>query len=54
MPCKHINEKLDDYMDGTLAAAEIATLDEHIDSCDACRHTVESERRLRRLLKDYP
>ena len=54
MSCTHINEKLDDYMDRTMDAAEIATLDEHIDSCDACRQTVESEQRLRGLLKDYP
>ena len=43
MSCTHINEKLDDYMDGTLDEAEVAMLDEHIDSCDACRQTVESE-----------
>ncbi len=54
MSCTHINEKLDDYMDSTLDAAEIAALDEHIDSCDACRHTVESAQRLRGLLRDYP
>ncbi len=54
MSCTHINEKLDDYMDGTLDDGEVVMLDEHIDSCDVCRHTVESEQRLRGLLKDYP
>ncbi len=54
MSCTHINEKLDDYMDGALGDAEIASLDEHIESCDSCRQTVESEQRLRELLKDYP
>jgi len=54
MSCTHINEKLDDYMDGTLDDGEVVMLDEHIDSCDVCRHTVESEQRLRELLKDYP
>ena len=54
MSCTQINEKLDDYMDGTLDAAEIAMLDEHVDSCNACRNTVEAEQNLRGLLKDYP
>ncbi len=54
MSCTHINEKLDDYMDGALDDAETASLDRHIESCDSCRQTVESEQRLRGLLKDYP
>ncbi len=54
MSCTHINEKLDDYMDGALGVAEIASLDEHIESCDSCRQTVKSEQGLRELLKDYP
>ena len=53
MSCTHINEKLDDYMDGALDEAEIDSLDEHIESCDSCRQTVESEQGLRGLLKDY-
>ena len=54
MSCTHINDKLDDYMDGALDDAETASLDRHIESCDSCRQTVESEQGLRRLLKDYP
>lgn len=54
MSCTHINEKLDDYMDGALDDREIASLDAHIGSCDSCRQTVESEQSLRGLLKDYP
>jgi hypothetical protein len=50
----HVNESLDDYMDGMLDDAEKLTLDEHLRSCDACRRVVESERRLRTLLKDHP
>lgn len=53
MSCKQINEKLDDYMDGTLDAAEIAMLDEHVASCNACRTTVEAEQSLRGLLKEH-
>lgn len=54
MSCTHINEKLDDYIDGTLAGAENAMLDEHVDSCESCRNTVASEQKLRGLLRDYP
>ena len=54
MSCTHINEKLDDYMDGALDNAEVALLDEHIASCDPCRQTIEGEQGLRNLLKDYP
>jgi anti-sigma factor RsiW len=50
----HINEKLDDYMDGSLHEAETLALDAHVGSCNTCRQTVESEQRLRGLLKDYP
>jgi anti-sigma factor RsiW len=50
----HINEKLDDYMDGSLDEAETLALDAHVDSCNTCRQTVDSEQRLRGLLKDYP
>ena len=54
MSCTHINEKLDDYIDGVLHDAEIASLDEHIESCDSCRATIEAEQSLRGLLKDLP
>ena len=54
MSCTHINEKLDDFMDDALDDAEIALLNEHIDSCDSCRQALESEHRLRGLLRDYP
>ena len=50
----HLNEKLDDYMDGTLDDAETLALDAHVASCNTCRQTVESEQRLRGLLKDFP
>ena len=54
MSCTHINEKLDDFMDGALDDAEIALLNEHIESCESCLQAVESEQRLRALLQDYP
>ena len=54
MSCTRINEQLDDYMDSTLDDADTLALDEHVNSCNTCRRTVESEQRLRGLLKDYP
>lgn len=54
MSCTHINEKLDDYIDGVLAEPETALLAEHVASCDSCRLSVEREWRLRGLLRDYP
>ena len=54
MSCTRINEQLDDYMDGILDDAATLALDEHVDSCNTCRQTIEGERRLRGLLKDYP
>jgi len=54
MSFKHINEKLDDYMDGTLDDAEMAMFQSHVESCASCQQMVKSERRLRGLLKDYP
>jgi anti-sigma factor RsiW len=54
MTCAQINEKLDDYMDGVLDAAERLDVDEHVGSCDACRRAVESEHRLRELLRKHP
>jgi len=54
MSCKQTNEKLDDYMDGTLDEAEIVAFDQHIVSCNACRAIVAAEHDLRGLLKDYP
>lgn len=54
MPCEHINEKLDDYMDGTLDDTEVAVLRSHTESCETCQQTLRSAQRLRGLLKDYP
>ncbi len=54
MPCEHINEKLDDYIDGTLDETEVAMLQSHTESCESCRQTLESAQHLRGLLKDCP
>ena len=54
MPCKQLNEKLDDYMDGTLAETEVAVFQSHAASCESCQQTVKTAQRLRRLLKACP
>jgi anti-sigma factor RsiW len=50
----HINDRLDDYMDGHLAEAEVAAFTRHVESCASCRETLDRERRLRGLLQRYP
>jgi anti-sigma factor RsiW len=47
MSCAEVGDRLDDYVDGTLAEGEFQELELHLAGCDACR---ESERRLRSLL----
>jgi len=54
MPCEHINEKLDDYMDGTLDETDVAVLQSHTESCEYCRQALKSAQRLRSLLKECP
>lgn len=47
MTCKELDERLDEWLDGTLPAAERAELEAHLASCPSCR---EDERRTRLLL----
>ncbi len=54
MSFKHINEQVDDYMDGTLDDAEMAGFQGHVESCASCQQTLKSAQRLHGLLKDYP
>jgi len=54
MLCKQLNEKLDDYMDGTLDETEMALLQSHAESCESCQQTLKSAQRLRKLLQDCP
>lgn len=53
MASGHLDDKLDDYVDGELPPAARAALDEHVAGCAACRNVVERERTLRGLLSDY-
>jgi anti-sigma factor RsiW len=53
MTCKELTNKLDDYVDGTLTAADTETLDHHIVQCAVCRDAIAQERQLRGALQDY-
>jgi Putative zinc-finger len=47
MTCHELDARLDDWVDGSLPAAEMLEVEAHLASCPACR---ESERRLRQVL----
>lgn len=51
--CGEFADRLDDYVDDALAAADAAALERHAAGCTACRQRVERETRLRELLQDY-
>jgi len=47
MTCETLDERLDDWVDGVLPAAEALEVEAHLVSCSLCR---ERERRLRKVL----
>jgi hypothetical protein len=47
MTCQELDERLDDWVDGTLAAGAAADVEAHLVSCPLCR---DRERRLRQVL----
>jgi anti-sigma factor RsiW len=49
MTCREIDDRLDDYVDGTLPEGEFQEVELHLASCEACRKT---ERGLRRILAE--
>ena len=53
MTCTDLNNKLDDYLDGTLGAGEVQLLDQHVESCSDCSQRVAQENRLRSALRQY-
>ena len=53
MTCRQLNERLDDYVDGTLDRTDQAKLDAHLADCADCRKTVDDARRLQAMLRDY-
>jgi len=40
------DEQLDDYADGAMSAAERASADAHLASCERCRHSLDATRAL--------
>lgn len=53
MHCEHLDNRLDDYVDGELPPAERAAVDEHVADCASCRRILEREQALRAALHDY-
>ena len=53
MTCTLINEQLDDYIDGELAADQRAVLDRHVSECGSCRDELGAARKLQASLRDY-
>jgi anti-sigma factor RsiW len=49
MTCREVDERLDDYVDGTLAEGEFQEVELHLASCEECR---KAERGLRRILAE--
>ena len=47
MTCNEVDDRLDDYVDGSLSEGEFQEVELHIASCAACR---DEERHLRRIL----
>ncbi len=48
----HLNEeRIQNYLDGSLNAAEQAAIRQHIDACDECRHTVNAFQEVYTLLE---
>lgn len=52
MTCKHVNEYLDDFLDGALDAADLAVFDAHAAECGDCQKTIKDARYLQGLLRD--
>jgi anti-sigma factor RsiW len=49
MTCREVDERLDDYVDGTLAEGDFQEVELHLASCEECR---KAERGLRRILAE--
>jgi len=54
MQCDDIQKNLDDYMDGSIDAAQRSAITAHIASCETCQSIIGHEQELRGLLRDLP
>jgi predicted anti-sigma-YlaC factor YlaD len=48
--CTHLDDFLDDYLDGELAARETCAFEQHVAHCAACQEAVRESRAVERLL----
>lgn len=53
MTCNSTNDNLDDFIDGTLDAAEVAAINEHVVGCSKCQRVIGDARKLQDLLQEY-
>lgn len=54
MNCTQFQNRLDDFLDGTLTGLPEEGAQEHYEQCPDCRRLVASERHLRTMLRDLP
>jgi len=52
--CLHIQERIDDYIDGTLSPSEKSDLQRHLSECEACRIRLQDEQRIISLIESLP
>jgi anti-sigma factor RsiW len=54
MACNELVEIVTDYLEGTLPAAELARVRDHLASCDGCQAHIEQVRATVRVLRSAP
>lgn len=54
MACNRLNDRLDSYLDGDIAASELEALEEHVRGCPVCTELLVRERLMKRALREYP
>jgi hypothetical protein len=50
--CKHVWERISDYLDGTLPADTLRLVQEHLDLCEICSAVLDSTRNILVLTAD--
>lgn len=52
--CRAMQQHLEAWLDGELAPADMAALDDHLADCRACRRELQKAERVRRTLAELP
>jgi len=52
MNCRRFQNRLHEYVEGTLSAGTQAAADKHLAGCAACRHAVSQEQQLAQILSE--